>query len=656
MRRLALAVLLVSSGATADDLVTTSRVTGMRADLAGTVATFRVSYAFTIHEAGYGNFVDHLELPPTALVTGATVRRDGMTRPLELVRAETATRQWGALASGQDEVSKQAPGGQRSAVMIAGGPGAVDVSIASPRAGRVELDLEVAMPTCFFRDARHVVIPTTWATHARGTLRTVAKPGAAMMDACALSADGTWASFAAPEIARQRSGDRIGAFAGRLVTGEDHIVRVEVDLAATLADIPRDLATVLVVDASRSMTNAQRDAQRELVLSYLRGAKDTRVQVIAYARGARPLLPSWSVASRAVARVDRELRALAPRNGSNLDVGLEAAGTWLAQLEATHRVVLITDDLLSSRVRDIQPATLKRALPPGTLVHVVSTAGGGEGVIRDDTVDLGALAVATDGIGVRAGKGRDGPIDATMLIRPISVDQVVVTAPGWSEFQGSIGTTCGAAGGADLGEGDSCTWWGQGNVTSGPIAIAGLVWGTRVARVLRPDPAHGLEVARELSVANPLGGELVQRIELMARGVNQQWSLYTEWGGPGLYFDGVGFGLRGMSCCGGGSFSSQPSSGIGAIGGLQREPDDLTAQLAPAVAACQLERETARVTIEMTLLEIVDVSVAIETSTETHPSRLRKLTACIEDAIWDASPMLRNPLSLSVHTATFNKK
>ena len=57
----------------------------------------------------------------------------------------------------------------------------------------------------------------------------------------------------------------------------------------------------------------------------------------------------------------------------------------------------------------------------------------------------------------------------------------------------------------------------------------------------------------------------------------------------------------------------------------------------------------------MTLLEIVDVTVEIDARSRTNPNELRKLRACVEDVIWDASPMLRIPLSHSQHAATFGK-
>jgi len=662
MRRLALAVLLVSSGAAARTVVhatdtgASTEVVAVRGELAGAVATFRVRYIATVEQPGYGNLIETLELPMTALVTAATVRRDGATHRLDLVRAEDATRKWGALADGDEApAARHAPGARRSAVLIEGSAGSVTVSMASPRAGRVELELELAMQTCFFRDARYVVVPATWARHTRGGPRTVAKPSDELAAACAFTADGAWLAFPAPEVARRRSGDRIGAFAGRLVAGEDHFVRLEVDLAATLADLPHDLATVLVVDGSRSMTTEEREAQRELVVSYLRKAGATRVQVIAFARTARPLLPSWTAASRAVERVDRELRALAPRNGSNLDLGLAEAGAWLERIEGTRRVVLISDERMASRLQETQPATLKRALPAGTLVHVAAAGGGGDGVMRDDGTALAPLAAATDGISVRVQKGDDRTIDATMLVRPISIDQIVVTAPGWTQLAPPTELAiCGTQGDDTLAEGRACSWWGHGDVTSGPVAIAGLVWGRRITRVLRPDPAHGLEVARELSIAaTSLDPTLEDRLDKMARGVNAQWSMYGEWGGTGGYLEGFGFGISGGSCCGGGSFSTVDHVGIGTFSGRYLAPENLSAQLAPAVAACKLEDATARADVEMTMLEIVEVIVRVDGRSRTDPNELRRLQTCIEDAIWDASPMLARPLSHSTHVATF---
>src|SRR5688572_23046777 len=101
MRRLALAVLLVSSGAAGR--TPELQVLAVRGELNGTVATFRVSYAVMIEEAGYGSTIEKLELPGTALVTAATVRRDGTTRRLDLISALDAATKWGELAAEEGE-------------------------------------------------------------------------------------------------------------------------------------------------------------------------------------------------------------------------------------------------------------------------------------------------------------------------------------------------------------------------------------------------------------------------------------------------------------------------------------------------------------------------------------------------------------------------
>jgi len=175
-----------------------------------------------------------------------------------------------------------------------------------------------------------------------------------------------------------------------------------------------------------------------------------------------------------------------------------------------------------------------------------------------------------------------------------------------------------------------------------------------VTRVLRPDPSHGLEVARELSVsATTFEPALKERIEKLARAINSQWSMYAEWGGTGGYFEGFGMGISGMSCCHTGSFSSSHSIGVGTAGRFTGPPpENLSAQLSPAVAACQLHGAKAHADIEMTQLEIVGVTVGVDGDVA-NPYELRRLQTCIEDAIWDSSPMLVRPLSHSTHKASF---
>src|SRR5678815_1174031 len=92
----------------------------------------------------------------------------------------------------------------------------------------------------------------------------------------------------------------------------------------------------------------------------------------------------------------------------------------------THRIIAINDELLATRLE--HGGTL--AVPAHALLHVV--AFGADGIVRDDAVWLGALAHPTGGIAVRA--GGDQPLDATVLARPIALEHVAITTPGWTEL------------------------------------------------------------------------------------------------------------------------------------------------------------------------------------------------------------------------------
>ena len=659
MRRLVVACLLVSSMAHAGKVApwNDARAQGedlapaiVHGKLAGTVATLTARYLVRV-EGGYGPNTVSLALPERALVTSATVTADGTTHRLELLAAKDANDRFEQLTADPD--GRAAP----SAVLISGGAGSVTLGVASPHPGFMSITLEMSAPTCFFRDARYVALPPSWTKLDTELRARVVRPEP-VSEACAIAADPEQRvlGFPARELAALPSGDRIGGTAGRLALGTDHVVRVELDLAAALSDIPRDLATVIIVDASRSMGSGELESQRELALAYLRKAPESRIQVIAFARTARPLLPGWSIASQALPRVQRELEALAPRNGSNFDAGLAEAARWLARVEGTRRVVLITDEQFADRLAATPPASLRALLSPDTLVHVVATDHGASGIQRDDETSLAPLAALTEGIAVRLGLDDKHVADATMLLRPIELAHVTVSAPGWKLINPDTSAhVCGSDDAANpdaLGEGTACTWWGQGTAVSGPISIAGLLWNKRVTRVLRPDPAHARDVARELSALHTLDETAQLGADAAAHAVNEQWSLFARWGGHGGYGDDLMGGFATSGCgCDDGTF------GIGTIGrgtfdGIAIPKLDLRSQLAPAVAACHLDRDRVEVELEMTMLEIVDVRVRVSPRSRKTPGELGALQTCVTEALWDATPMLPRPQPHATYTVT----
>lgn len=619
---------------TADGTVTPSVVHGT---LAGPVATFTARFVIPVEAAAYTETLAQIDLPPHGLVTGATVTTNGTPVPLDLLGAEDASNRFGALSA--DAVGT---GERASAVLISGEPGSVQVGVAAAHSGVWTIDLTVSAPTCFYRDMRYVDVPESWRKVAEFSLRRPLPAEAELDAACQPdgAANGTWIGFPASELTRRRSGERIGTFAGRVALGEEHVVRLELDLAGELSDTPRDLATVILVDGSRSMSTDDREAQQQIVASYLRKAPDSRVQVIAYARFAKPLLPGWTTASQAATRVDRELRGLAQRNGSNFDVGLAEATSWLERIGGTRRIVLVTDERMAERLAATSPVTLRRMLPAGTLVHVVAVGATAQQPVRDEEAKLAPLAAATDGMAVRIGPVKQPELlDATLLVRPISLDRIVVKAPGWTKLSPSSAVPCGDETDLLLAEGTACTWWGEGDASSGPIVVEGLLWGKRTQRMLHADPSRGRDVARELSAFGSLDEPMQNKANAMARAVNAHWSLYAQWGGRAKYTEG--FGMGGM----GGSGSICGCDSIGTIGhgrgtGSYYPPTDLEHQLWPLLAACHVEEATIQVHLEMTLTEIVDLSATISPPNGTSAAVLRQQQTCVEDALWDAAPML----------------
>jgi len=602
-----------ASVAVADDAVdeTEPAPREVTARLDGGTATLTARYLLRFEGPAIQTVLATLELPPGAVATRAQVRAGGIARRLELAAAGDARKRF-------DEVVDR-PGGpaRRWAMLLEDSHGVLEVSLTAPRAGAVTLELELAAPTCFHQDVRYVEVPATWKRALAPALRARLARSDELARACKDGEEATWIGFPDPTLARRPAGpERIGTSAGRLVLDDQHVARVELEVSRLLGETPRDLATAIVVDGSRSMTPAQREAQRALVGGYLAAARGSRVQVIAYARTARALLPSWQPASEAAGRVDRELAALVPRNGSNVDVALADAGRWLGRVGGTRRVVLVTDEWLAERLRH-DPEQLARALPAGTLVHVVAIDNDGE-LTRDDDGLLAPLAATTGGIAVRGGAGEDARLDATMLVRPTSLDRLTVQAPGWTQLAPGAARTCGDR----LVEGTACTWWGQGDAIAGPLVIEGFVWGRRVTRMLAPDPARAHELARALPALDVLDADHLAHALAAARAVNAQWSLYVEWGGADGYEDGFG-SIRGGSCCGG--TASSHSIGIGTPRPTPRLPAlDLAPQLAAVARTCALRDTRVHAEIETTLSEIVDVRV-------TAPAEVR---ACVEDAIW----------------------
>ena len=595
----AAAVVALAAPAGAEELAP-ARVT---AALRDTQVAFAIHVRVPVDATYFPAASVQVALPAEGVVTGGRAASHDLALT-EVARASAAF----------DDIGSAAVATSRAfAVHVTALAGHAQIDVAAPRESALDVSLDIIAPSCFSHDRRWVQLPASWRAVVAGAVEQ-APPG------CTPSSDGPWLGLAAP------LGASIGVIGSRLVLPHNDFAKVEFDLGSERARVPDDLATVLLVDASRSMTDAQREAQRAIVASYLAHAPHSMVQVIAYARTAQALLPSWMASSAATPQIDRELRRITGANGSNVDAGLVAAGEWLARMPGTHRVIVMTDELVPERLATVAPATWASQLPANTLVHVVALRGTDGELQREDGVLYGELAKATGGIGVAGG----AQSDAAMLVRPISFDHIAFDVEHW---EGVATEGCPDR----LDAGTSCAWFARATTPPAvPVHVTGLLWNTKVSRVVVPDRRRGRAVARELAALGSFETPVQLEIDRAAMAVDSVWSLFGTWGGRGGYADQLGFGTSGTMS------GHSAATIVDRFGSATMSPElDLKSQFAEALAACGPYAHGS-VRLRLTLEEITDVSVQ-HAGDDTH---------CIEEAIWNTLVHVPDAQAESVATFT----
>ena len=563
----------------------------------------------TVLRTERGTSLETVDVPDDALVVGAHI--DG--HALALMPVAEADDRYLAV---EDDPPQGPPAW--AAKLERGDRVSVTVSLAAPAPGLATLELELVAPTCYARDARFVAVPESWV--------------AAETDGgCG---KGHWLRLPDTTLADRHGLDRLGTRATRAVLDDLHVAHLAIELPSKLGEVPADLATVILVDTSRSVGEAKFKAEAALALDYLRRAPHARVQVIAYARHPFAIVPGWRNAGEALPLVERVLATTPLRNGSNLDEALTAAQAALNTVAGTHRIIVLSDELLPG---DLRVDQLRAGLAPETLVNAVVVQPH-QRLTRDDDGTLSGLTAATYGVHMRGGT------DAESILRPTTLDHLFVRGTGWSDL---TPMTCPE----QLVEGNGCTAWFQGEASASAITVEGMVWGRRVSRVLAPDLARRLDVVRELSGKRLFGDDRARQAiaDQLARAVNGAWSMFARWGGAGGYaLDAGGRGATG----GGGTFDTISRDGFGTLGHgeAQRHVASLQSQLAPAQVACHAERDKVVVSLELTLEETVRVDVAA-LGGDLAAARKRD---CLIDAIWDIELAIAEPMEHAQVTVTLD--
>lgn len=605
--------------ASADDNDFEPAPAAVSVQLDGTTARFVAHYKLSIEGPSWSLGGYEFVTPPTGLVTDATVKLgDEPARRLLLADSDTASAALEALgtAPSSDDRGWVFQLAHLTQDMIS-------LAYAVPAHSTVDLTLTVSAPTCFVGDTRFVPIPSSWEDRIKGGL---VRDDGETCEAGSTFNQVAWIAFPTHEVSARRSGERFDFSAGEAHAGAQSFARVELDLAARLGDVPDDLATAIVVDVSRSMTGSDLELAHNAVGAYLRAAPSSQVQLIGFARTPTALLAQWTNATDARPAVDAAFPNIVQKNGSNLDAALASAKTWLDKVGGTKRVILITDSLLSNRLLAMPMADL-RAKVGGALVQVIDVNNAADPFQRDDDLPLAHLALDSGGIAVHASYQGPDDADATLLARPITVDHLRITAPGWDRVEPGFARACPEDGDGVVGEGERCLFWAEGQVAGAPITVEGYVWGRRFTRVLVPNAGASLEVAREL-VALEFDADNVE-LQRAAFAIDKVWSMSARWGGDGGY-DDVGSGGLGISggvsgCCGPDAIGTV--RGVSVLG-MKGTFLTLEQQLAPALAACKIEH--AAISVELTFNEIVDVT------TDNH---------CVAEHVWDIALNLEHPIA-----------
>lgn len=414
-----------------------------------------------------------------------------------------------------------------------------------------------------------------------------------------------------------------GRLAEAEVTPGRVLVRYRVEAAPRLGRVPRRAAIVVLLDASRSLTDDQRGAELAAARGYLSHFEDARVQLVTFAR--RPAVVEPRPVSAARAIDDLAAGILVPENGSAVELALREADRLLArQPRGPRRVVLLTD----LRTREaLAPASVRGALAAsGALLHVGVVEHGAPALEVDDDSPWAPVARETGGLvwSATAHRGAAWHPRAHAVfeewVRPMRVRRFNVDGAGLAGAPAEAApvSSLRRRGGRDaeepaetdeLREGESASaLWIHGRRVP-ELIVSGELWARPVRAVLRRDLAE-TRLWSALVFGSPVSDQLSEpEMMILARagravspvtsylaiepGVRPSTEGLTEGEVEGGSGGGVGFGYL--------AARSHPARSSFDHAGFLRDA------LAEVWHRCGGGPARAALTIEATLAEIVDV-------------------------------------------------
>ncbi len=497
------------------------------------------------------------------------------------------------------------------------------------------VEYTLKMPTEYREGRHHLVLPRMGTERLAAELTvTAAQPGDGLFLDGKPVAAGTSVTLDKETtdiaLAPRAPGAIEGALASVPFDDDRVLVELRVDAAARLTEPPRNAHVVVLVDASRSIGQRDGAAAIAAARAMLAHLPDAKVEVLTFDREVRALHGRFVPAATADASL--AVLALSRRNGSRIDDALARADALLAKAPrgAPRRILALTD--LRTRSR-LTPSVVGAAVKSGALVHVGVVGEGEPSLERDDESPWAAPVRATGGL-VWQGGASIAPIAAEPMAkvyeewaRPTRLHKLVVRAKGIEEALFADRT--------ELHEGEGLEEHRVHDEAVRELSVQGELWARPFRETMSPDEAHG-----RLWSALVFGSDLLGSIDepammvlaMRGRAVSPVTSyLAIE---PGVrpstegLEEGEGLGLSGIGEGGGGRGEG---IGLGSIGGI--DPRGwLASALGPHLARCAPTARSARVTLETTLREVVDVTgVSIAGSGADGAAESR----CLEEAVWD---------------------
>jgi hypothetical protein len=388
---------------------------------------------------------------------------------------------------------------------------------------------------------------------------------------------------------------------------------------------------VVVLDASRSVTDEQGAAEIAAARAYLRHFPDAKVRVMTFDREVHPVHAGFVDVNRAI--VDLSSLRITRRNGSRLDDALVSAGAAFADLPpSTPRRILALTDLRTRQALD--PDDLASRLAKGAVLHVASVEPGNPSLNRDDEGPWAKPARRTGGLLWNAAASAD-PSEMNEMARvyeewarPLRIDRVRLAAAGLDATDVSVPET--------LDEGQSIEDLRITKSSVASVELTGELWARPMKKRLTPDEREGKLWSAAVFGTGLLGALSEKEMMVLARkgrAVSPVTSfLAIE---PGVRPSTEGLDWTGTGEGGGGRGEGIGLGSIGTIGrGTGPRFDHagfLRQALRPAWRACNGKEGIAKLVVETTLDEIVDLpTIDVRGEAKASPA-----IACLANAAWN---------------------